>query len=1014
VPVTYRVLGEFTMSDDGGQLVSLPGGAALRVFTALLVNANKRTSKANLRHAGWGHIEIDEVQLHKAISAIRNLLERVGRRDDLITHARVGYELRVPEEACDMLMFRRLIRQAEEAATAGHVGPEIDLLRGALRQWRGRYPWANVDSDAFLSEASSLTQRRKRAAVRLFELELGRGVHDTVIDDLSTVAGYHPTDKRLLELLMIALFRHGHTTEALAAYGRHAAALKVTHAQPEAGPRELRMAVSAGDGAAVDRYQAGLRLPGGPAVVRAAPAAPRVPRELPPAPGDFVGRDNLVPEATWLLGRRTPGAGPVVVITGSGGVGKTTLALHVAHLVADRYPDGQLYVELHDATGRAVGADEVLAQFLRSFDVLAVPEARAERASLLRTVLADRRVLLLLDDAHDEGQIRDLIPGNADCGVIVTTRRRLPGLSGAHHVAPLEPLESTVARQLFQRIIRRAGVEAPADLAAAEAIVALCAGLPLAIRIAAALQVREAGRPTADLAERLARQGPEAFAYGELSVARTIGASLDRLDDDARALFLGLGRLRLPHFGLWTAAAVLPGGAADPADALSQLIATSIVVPAGPVARYRFHDLTREYASRRSQNTGPTDADVASRVYRGLLTLARRAHRGLYGGDFEVVHGDTPDWAAPAGVLAELDRSPMAWYEAERANIRAAVEHCAELGLIQECWDLAVSAHEFYNLSGYFDDWHATHTRALRACRSAGDQRGEGVLLAILGQPALAASRRTGQVSGPDELRRAAELLEECGDRHGQAIAQRTLANALRRRGQLARPLRLFREAQANYEASGDAVGSWQALRFVGQTHLDRGEWVDALRVLAQARVVAGVLDRPRLLAQSNYWLGQAHLAVGEVDQAEDDFQAMADPESTVDGPGHAYALHGLGDVARLRGELAEARRRLERAAGLAHTAQDAVLEGRVHLSLAGLAEARARPAEQLRSLESAAECFGGGRSPSLEAASFAALGRALEGRGRTDAARRAWDRVESLYREMNLPPEDRIHHRGR
>ncbi len=437
-----------------------------------------------------------------------------------------------------------------------------------------------------------------------------------------------------------------------------------------------------------------------------------------------------------------------------------------------------------------------------------------------------------------------------------------------------------------------------------------------------------------------------------------------------------------------------------------------MIEPTESAVRYRFHDLTREYAARRARAEYASADDrgaVPARAYRALLTLTRRAHAGLYGGDFEVVHCAVPDWDAPPAVLAEVDQAPLEWFENERLNIRAAVSHCAELGLVDICWDLAVSAHEFFTVRSYFDDWYATHAAALQACREAGNRRGEAVLLACLGQPALVASRRAG-VSGLAELQRAADLLAECHDRHGQAIALRTLGNALRRRGHLARPLALFNEALAHYEASGDTVGQWLTLRYIGQTHLDRGSYDEALRVLRAAEKAVAEFGEPRLLAQTRYWIGQTCLAAGDLAGATAAFEAVLDAYGEPAALGHAYAVHGLGDVARRTGAYRAAGRNLRLAADLARDGADAVLEGRAYLSIAELHAALGRPGKRLAALEQAVTCFAGCGAAFLQAQALAALARAHGDAGDAAAARATWARVEGLYQEMALPDEDRIH----
>jgi DNA-binding SARP family transcriptional activator/tetratricopeptide (TPR) repeat protein len=1006
--VIYGLLGELKIGRDG-RFLELPGGPTLIVLAALLVNANRRMSKADLIRAAWGEGDVKETQLHKRVGEVRELLGQVGRRDDLKTHARFGYELRVADDDVDALLFQRLVGQAGEAGVERRAEDEIDCLRRALRLWRGPHPLSNVPSEVFCQEIVALEQRRKRAAVRLFDLELARGGHERILDELILIASDHPTDRRLCEQLMVASRRCGHLTDATAAYERYRTILaEEAGGEPDPLLRTLHFAIARGDEAAIAAAESAIAQ----RVATPVPAVLAVPRQLPPD-AQLVGRDDLVAEASWLL-RRGPGqAAPVIVISGPGGIGKTALAVRAAHEASERYPDGHLYAELRGSAGGPADTGEVLAQFLRAFGVSSVPATTVERLGAYRTLLADRRVLVVLDDAANGAQVDDLVPANPGCAVVVTARQRMPEISGAHHMAPLEPLGRADATELFLRVVRGAGIELESDPDAVDRVVELSGGLPLALRIAGALRAHDHPRPTAELADRLARHGPDAFAYEQLSVARTIGAGFERLDADARRLFLGLGLLPLADFTLWTAAALLDSAGVDAAAALSKLAASFMIEAVKSEPRYRFHDLTRAYAHRRARVEHPGDQDaVAAQVHRALLTLARRAHARLYGGDFELVHSGVPDWEAPPEALADVDTSPLDWFEKERANIRAAVEHCAALGLTGVCWDLAVSAHEFYTIRGYFDDWHATHTAALHACQDAGDRRGEGIVLACLNQPALVASRRADGGSGPAQLQRAADLLAECEDRHGQAIVLRTLANTLRRRGHLARPLALFKLALAHYEASGDTVGQCQTLRFIGQTHVDLGDHDDAHHALEAAEAVARELGSERLLAQTRYWIGHARLARGDLDGTEAAFEAVFDVYRDDAGIGHAYAAHGRGEVARRRGASREAERHLAVAADVARCQADSVLEGRVCLSAAALHSAQGQAEEQVAALEQAVAVFAGCGAAYLQARALAALGRALADRGDLAGADAAWTRVESLYTMADVPDEDRIHRR--
>ncbi|HLX51094.1 MAG TPA: BTAD domain-containing putative transcriptional regulator [Streptosporangiaceae bacterium] len=1009
----YRLLGELQIG-TGGLLVDLPGGPTLIVLASLLVNANRRVAKAELIRAAWDSEDMAEAQLHKRVNQVRKLLDQIGRRDDLHTHSGFGYEMRVAENDVDSLRFQRLVREADEAGTNGRAAEEIGQLRQALQLWRGPKPLSNVPGDAFRQDSLALVQRRKRAAVRLFELELERGNHEAILDELMSVAGFYPSDQRLAEQLMTAAYRCGHVTDATAAFDRYREALEEeTGGEPDPLLRGLYFAIGSGDEEAIAAAESAIAKRSGTVTRSGTPARPvvAVPRQL-PRPADLVGREDMTAEVSWLLRRKSGATAPVLVISGSGGIGKTALALRAAHDASSHYPDGQLYMELRGTVGGAADTGEVVAQFLRAFGVPRVPDTTAERLAAYRTLLAERRVLIVLDDAVDEAQVADLVPANPGCAVLVTARQRLPQISGVHHVAPLEPLRRAEATELFLRVVRDAGIALEKDLDAVDRVVTLCGGLPLALRIAGALRVHDHPRSTAQLVQRLAQYGPEGFVYGQLNVARTIGAGLDRLDGGARQLFLGLGLLPLTSFGLWTAAALLDDTSVDPGMALSQLTASFMLESVESEQRYRFHDLTRDYVRRRGLAEYPADSGAAAaRAYQALLTLARRAHAGLLGGDYEVVHSQEPAWEAPAEVLAEVDESPGGWFEKERASIRAAVEDCAKLGLTALCWDLAVSAHEFYTVHGYHDDWHATHTVALEACRRSGDRRGEGIVLACFNQPALPASMRGGGGSDLANLERAAGLLAECGDRHGQAIALRTLANALRRHGYLTRALALFDEALGYYTASADPVGRSQTLRFIGQTRLDLGRHDEASQALEEAATVASELGSNRLIAQARYWIGQACLLRGDIDGAQVAFDAVFDVYGDTSGGGYIYALHGLGQVAAHRGAYSIAGRHLSEAASLAHDIASAPLEGRIWLSIAELRHAQGQPGEQAEALRAAVTVLHDGGEASLEAQALAELARVLTERGDTAAAGQVWTRIENLY-AADLPEEDRIYRR--
>ena len=1013
--VIYRVLGELAIQGQG-QRPTIPNGNTRRVLIALMLNPAKPVAKEALIKAGWGEAGVDEAQLHKAINTIRSkLLQPVGRHGDLRTEHRKGYTFAPSADAFDLLVFERLVREAEAAGVAGRDDQELELLREALRLWQGpaplspRTPETDDDFAGFVADIDALWQRRKRATMRRCALELALGRHDLVLGDLATLVAQEPTDGGPIELYLIALFRAGDTTRAAEILDQHRAALaEAEEGRPRDTTRNLAYAVSGGDAATVAEHEERLGV-----ARRQAQATAAVPRELPIAPEGLVGRDGLTDEASWLLRRR--GGGPnVLVVSGPPGIGKSALAVSIAHKVVDEFPDGQLYVELRGVSD-PVETPVALAQLLQSLGA-PVPVTRAERVARYRTLLANRRVLLVLDDARDEAQVVDLLPSNPECGVLISSREKLPDLPRVHHLAKLETLSNEDATRLFLWAVRRGDVPEPDDEEAVAAIVALCGGLPLALRICAALTVQQAGRPMRELVDDLRRHGTRAFTYRDQSVAAAIGASVARLDDGARLLFLGLGLLRLPDFGLWTAAAILDGTGFDPGLALARLVAAYLVQPVQTGAgtdglpRYQFHDLTRDYASREAEQRLAGDLTrIPEQVLRALLTLTRRAQRTLVGGDFEVVHSEIPDCDIPAPALAEVDRSGYAWFAAERRNLRAAISQAAELGLADACWDLAISAHEYYGIALHTDDWFTTSTIALQACREAGNRRGEAAMLTSLGQPGLVAGRPSGTVSGVDELERAVALFTEAGDQHGRAIALRTLGNCLRRRGQLARPLALFQESLPLYESAGDLMGVRQVLRYIAQTYLDQGELSHALEFLVRARDAdSGGAGWQGTAAQVSYWAGMVQLELDRVEAAEKEFAEVV--RLAPEGLGSAYAEHGMGETARRRGDLAEAVARLQRAARLAQEAPDAGLEGRVSLSLAAVYQQLGDWDAQLRELEKAVRCFADGGWIPRQAAALAALAKAHEEHGDVSVTAGIWNRIRELYDGVDVPAQDRVY----
>jgi transcriptional regulator with XRE-family HTH domain len=422
------------------------------------------------------------------------------------------------------------------------------------------------------------------------------------------------------------------------------------------------------------------------------------PSLLPLAVPDFTGREAEVAHVHGLLtagGDQGPDAIVISAVAGKPGIGKTTLAVQVAHRLrtAGSFPGGQLYVNLQGAQTQPKNPGDVLARFLRALgmDGTSIPDDLEERAEHYRTLLADRQMLVVLDNAANEAQVRPLLPGSPTCGVLVTSRRRLSGLEGAR-LLDLDVLPTAAAAELLARV---AGPDrVAAEPAAAAAIVSSCGRLPLAIRIAGARLAARPGWSLVRLAERLADEHRrlDELAAGDLEVRASIALSYRALPGLERRVFRRLGLLEAPDFTAWVPAALLDLPPAQGEELLDRLADAQLLEIAGEDAagqlRYRFHDLLRVYARERAlADEQPADRTAAlARALGGWLALAETIDRRLPSPSFGVAHGATVRWPSPRTKVgaengAPLAADPLAWFEAERVALVTAVDQASGHGL---------------------------------------------------------------------------------------------------------------------------------------------------------------------------------------------------------------------------------------------------------------------------------------------------------------------------------------------
>jgi DNA-binding SARP family transcriptional activator len=659
---------------------------------------------------------------------------------------------------------------------------------------------------------------------------------------------------------------------------------------------------------------------GGSVPASAAPARyvwPPVPRpaQLPADIGDFTGRGDIVAHLCWLLSSRdamdNPGAVPVAVVAGSGGLGKTSLAVHAAHQLTRAYPDGQLYVDLLGATPHPQAPSDVLARFLRDLGVegAQVPAGEEERAALYRTRLAGRRVLVLLDNARDAAQVRSLLPGSSTCGVLVTARSRMPDLAPSKLV-DLEVLDDDESLTLFTRIVgeKRAAAEPEAT---AEVMVA-CAGLPLAIRICAARLAARSRWSIQTLAERLKTRLLDELRTGDMAVRASFQVSFDTLPaaGNPARMFRLLGLWQGPFISLAAATALVGRPEAEVEEALEVLVDAYLLESPAP-DQYRFHDLLRVYAAERAH--ADETEDERQTALRRLLAwylhstdAAAQAIRPLR----TRIELSVP---APGSRSLEFANADAAfdWCEEERANLVVATREAAANGMDEVAWQLPASASPFFNRRGYRGDWIASHEIALTSVRKAPDPGGEAQILNNLGM-----AYRDVEVSAAiGYFEQALAIRHKIGDLIGEAQTVINLDDAHLRSGQYAKVVAAHEETLTAQQRVRDRDGEGIALGNVGEAYLGLGRLEDAAECLRQAEKIFRETDDGYGLGWVLQSLGATQLGLGQSEEGLASLrQAVTVHHAVRERRGEAAALLRLGAACRREGLLSEARSCLDRA----------------------------------------------------------------------------------------------------
>ncbi|MFS8098597.1 tetratricopeptide repeat protein [Lentzea alba] len=829
--VGIGVLGPLEVLVDGAPR-TLAGHRQKRLLALLLLRANTAMSPDQVIDALW-----DDEPPATARSQVRNAVARL-RRDLGSAGAAVvtdsgNYRLCVDDDQADVLRFSRAVKRARELARAGANDDAVEAVRAGLSLWRGT-AFAGLEGRVFEAAAVSLAEQRLAAQELLIHLRVATGDTAGLAAELSVLTAEHPTSEPLVAQLMTALCREGKQADALRAYerlrGRLADELGIDPG------RELR-----------DLHERVLRSDIALTTPVADPVKPRsLPRDLP----DFTGRDEEVSNLVALVEKASDTAVIISAIDGMPGIGKTTLAVRIGHLTRSRFPQGQLFVDLHGHTPgrRPLAPDAALDLLLRGVGVLPeqIPEGLDRRAGLWRSVMADRRMLVVLDNAADTAQVRPLLPASPRARVLVTSRRRLTMLEGASSFS-IDVMPPDDAAQLFCRV---AAVH-PADGRVAD-VVALCGHLPLAIRIAAS-RLRSRPRWTvSDLADLLHNESHRLteLSAEDRSVRSAFTVSYNNLSASTQRSFRLLGLLPGGDFGAHAAGAAMAVELPDARRTLEELVDINLLVNRAP-GRYVFHDLLRQFA--RSLCAEDERAEAIGRVVEYYLDLGHTAEQVAHPvGNQDRTRGNHP---LPDLRTAHEVRSVI---DTEHRAIAELIDLASEHGLPEETAELASVFGPVLQRQGYVDEALAAYDSGLAVGVSpevkANLYRGLGKSLSTARR--LAAALRA--------LHTGLAIEQELGNVRGTGRAHVNLGIAHYRLGRYLQARTSFLQAGTLFNEAGTPFDKAAALINLAATHTGLGNYADAISAATTVLAQSAVLDNPHVDAVAFYNLGLALLCRGE------------------------------------------------------------------------------------------------------------------------------------------------------
>ena len=896
----YRILGPVAVWVDGAELY-IGGPRECRALAALLLGADHPVGIPRLVEVLWGENppRTAAAQVRNTIAALRRHLVRGTGLRPPVTRSGGGFVLKLGEDTLDARDFDRRVGLARVLIDDGKFADAADALRAALEMWRGP-ALGGMGGPVLDAEAHRLDEQRLACLQRRIEVDIALGRYDQLVGELAALVREHPLREHLAALQMSTLYHAGRRQDALDVFSETRVRL-ADHAGLDPGPELIRLQQAILRGDAVP-----------PPTLTASPPAPDddarggpVPAQLPPAVADFTGRGDQLAELDRLCTGPDPAA-VLVTICGPPGVGKTALAVRWAHAARDRYPDGQLFLDLHGyAQAPPMRPVDALGPLLRGVGVPpeAIPPDPAEATALFRTTVSDRRVLLVLDNARDAGQVRSLLPGGTGCLVVVTSRDRLSGLvarDGARRLT-LDVLAPAESLALLRRTVP--GDRVAAEPAAAADLAAACGHLPLALRIVAA---NLSDRPQRSIAGYVAelRTAPgltalEVDGDDDASTRAAFRLSYQALEEPVRRVFRLLALAPGPDIGLPAATAL---AAVPHCERLLGTLTAAHLLRRVEM-RYTWHDLIRRYADELLRSDEP-EADRAAATQRLLGFYLSTVDNAVTLLSPQFVRLPLPAFDA-TGLTFTTNGDALTWLEHERANLVAAVRHASQHGPAPAAWLLADRLRGYFWISRHMADWLATAEAGLAAATAHADQRAQAAAHLSLGIAHRTLSRHD---RSTEHLHGALALSREVGWAECEASALGSLGIAFAEVGNNRAAIEQFTAALELNRRLGRHAGEAVVLANLGNLRLELGDLRSAARDLTNALALHRAARSPGGEAITVATRGVVRLYLGRLDGAEDDLnRSRALHDEIADRYGQPFALAGLATLYCVTGRPAEA-----------------------------------------------------------------------------------------------------------